>query len=197
MCAFDRGDDLGVFGPRGIVLAGWRVRGMLDVATVQLALDDVVARHEALRTTIIRDKDAPYARVSPPCPAALTVVDLPPAATEADRDRLAHEFLDEVDRDGRLGATELHDVRRQRQAWDRASLAALRAGDIERFAREYHEHGRVVVAPAPGRLGRARVRRGSRMDRHHGPTSSSGRDHQQVDTYGAAATSSADLSRGT
>ncbi|MER7728827.1 condensation domain-containing protein [Streptomyces sp. NPDC096323] len=107
MCAFDRGDDLGVFGPRGIVLAGWRVRGLLDVATVQLALDDVVARHEALRTTIIRNTDAPYARVSPPCPASLTVVDLPPAVTEADRERLAHEFLDEVDRDGRLGAKEL------------------------------------------------------------------------------------------
>ncbi|WP_199838658.1 condensation domain-containing protein [Streptomyces pluripotens] len=107
MCAFDRGDDLGVFGPRGIVLAGWRVRGQLDVATVQLALDDVVARHEALRTTIIRDKDAPYARVSPPSPVALTVVDLPSAAGEADRECLAHEFLDEVDRHGRLGSTEL------------------------------------------------------------------------------------------
>jgi len=46
----------------------------------------------------------------------------------------------------RLGAAELHEVRRQREAWDREALAALRAGDSERFAREYHEHGRIVVA---------------------------------------------------
>jgi hypothetical protein len=107
MCAFDRGDALGVFGPRGIVLAGWRIHGRLDMTTVQLALNDVVARHEVLRTTIIRDKDAPHARVHPPSPVALTVVGLPSAAGPADRERLAHEFLDEVDRNGRLGATEL------------------------------------------------------------------------------------------
>jgi len=33
----------------------------------------------------------------------------------------------------RLGAAELHEVRRQREAWDREALAALRAGDSERF----------------------------------------------------------------
>ncbi|MFG2566254.1 condensation domain-containing protein [Streptomyces sp. NPDC048567] len=121
MCAFDRGDDLGVFGPRGVVLAGWRVRGPLDEATVQLALDDVVARHEALRTTIIRDQGAPYALVSPPCPAPLTVIDLPETESEADRELLAHEFLDEVDRDSRLGAKELPLLR--------ATLARFDASD--------------------------------------------------------------------
>jgi conjugative relaxase-like TrwC/TraI family protein len=45
----------------------------------------------------------------------------------------------------RLGATELLEVRRQRHAWDRDALAALRVGDTERFAREYHEHERIVV----------------------------------------------------
>jgi Ti-type conjugative transfer relaxase TraA len=47
----------------------------------------------------------------------------------------------------RLGATELSEVRRQREAWDRDALGALRDGDTERFAREYLEHGRIVVAP--------------------------------------------------
>ena len=47
----------------------------------------------------------------------------------------------------RLGATELREVRRQREQWDRDALAALRSGDAERFAREYHDHGRIVVAP--------------------------------------------------
>ena len=107
MCIFDRGDDLGVFGPRGIVLAGWRIRGPLDLASVQLALNDVVARHEVLRTSIIRGTDDPHARVHPPCPVDLTVVDLPSAAGEGDRERRAHEFLNEIDRTGRLGATKM------------------------------------------------------------------------------------------
>jgi hypothetical protein len=102
---FDRGNDLGVFGPRGIVLAGWRIHGELDLPTVRLALNDVVARHEALRTSVIRDSDDPHARIHPPGPVDLTVVDLPPAAGEADRERGAHEFLNEIDRTGRLGAT--------------------------------------------------------------------------------------------
>jgi conjugative relaxase-like TrwC/TraI family protein len=47
----------------------------------------------------------------------------------------------------RLGAVELHEVRRQREAWDRAALAALRDGDVDRFARHYQQHGRLVAAP--------------------------------------------------
>ena len=47
----------------------------------------------------------------------------------------------------RLGATELHEVRRQQHGWDRDALGALRDGNTERFVREYHEHGRLVVAP--------------------------------------------------
>lgn len=95
-CALDPGDDFSVFGPRKIVAAGWRLHGRLDIPTLQLALSDVVARHEVLRTIIIRDKDDPHARIYPPGPIGLTVVDLPPAA-EADREQRAHEFLNEVD----------------------------------------------------------------------------------------------------
>jgi conjugative relaxase-like TrwC/TraI family protein len=47
----------------------------------------------------------------------------------------------------RLGAIELTQVRRQREAWDRKALAALRDGDVDRFADAYHEHGRIVAAP--------------------------------------------------
>jgi Ti-type conjugative transfer relaxase TraA len=47
----------------------------------------------------------------------------------------------------RLGAAELHEVRRQDEPWDREALAALRRGDVEGFAREYHDHGRLVAAP--------------------------------------------------
>lgn len=97
LCSLDRGGDFGVFGLRGIVLAGWRMHGQLDMTTLQLALNDVVARHEVLRTVIIRDKGAPYARIYPPGPAELTVIDLSSAAGEADRERRAHVFLNEVD----------------------------------------------------------------------------------------------------
>lgn len=45
-----------------------------------------------------------------------------------------------------LGSGELHEVRRQREPWDRDALAALRGGDVERFAHEYHDHGRIVAA---------------------------------------------------
>jgi hypothetical protein len=47
----------------------------------------------------------------------------------------------------RLGAIELTQVRRQREAWDRDALAALRDGDVDRFADAYQEHGRIVAAP--------------------------------------------------
>ena len=47
----------------------------------------------------------------------------------------------------RLGAIELTQVRRQREAWDRDALAALRDGDVDRFADAYHERGRIVAAP--------------------------------------------------
>jgi ATP-dependent exoDNAse (exonuclease V) alpha subunit len=46
-----------------------------------------------------------------------------------------------------VGALELSEVRRQQEAWDREALAALRVGDVERFARDYHEHRRIVAAP--------------------------------------------------
>ena len=45
-----------------------------------------------------------------------------------------------------LDALELTEVRRQREAWDRDALAALRRGDVERWARAYREHGRITVA---------------------------------------------------
>lgn len=48
----------------------------------------------------------------------------------------------------RLGGHELREVRRQREPWDRDALAALRDGDVERFARDYDEHGHIVAAPS-------------------------------------------------
>jgi len=61
--------------------AAFRVQGVLDVAALQTALDQVVARHEALRTTVAAPDGQPVQVVGPPRPVPLAVVDLtaPPA----------------------------------------------------------------------------------------------------------------------
>jgi Ti-type conjugative transfer relaxase TraA len=47
----------------------------------------------------------------------------------------------------RIGAHELKEVRRQRDAWDRAALRDLRDGEVERWAAAYADAGRLVTAP--------------------------------------------------
>jgi hypothetical protein len=46
----DHGDDGGTFGPRFLTVSAMRVSGHVDLAVLQGALDDVVARYELLRT---------------------------------------------------------------------------------------------------------------------------------------------------
>ncbi len=75
----DAGDDGGTFGHRFVLVRPLRVTGRVDLAVLQGALDDVVARHELLRTVVVRDADPPYQQVYPPCPVPLEVRELPPA----------------------------------------------------------------------------------------------------------------------
>ncbi len=67
----DQGDDGGTFGPRFMTVGTVRITGHVDLALLQGALDDVVARHELLRTLVIRDADPPYQKVLPPCQVPL------------------------------------------------------------------------------------------------------------------------------
>src|SRR5579863_9082690 len=92
----DQGDDRGPFGHRYLIITALRITGAVDVAALQGALDDVVARHELLRTLVIRDADPPYQMVRPPCPVPLEVRDPPPASgqhTGKSRDMIIQELL--------------------------------------------------------------------------------------------------------
>jgi condensation enzyme len=92
----DQGDDGGAFGRRYLIVFALRITGAVDLAVLQGALDDVVARHELLRTLVVRDADPPYQMVCPPCPVPLEVRDLPPAAGTS-RDMVIQELIVEAE----------------------------------------------------------------------------------------------------
>jgi condensation enzyme len=92
----DQGEDAGTFGARFIMVRTVRITGPVDLAVLQGSLDDVVARHELLRTLVIRDADPPYQEVFPPCPVPLEVRDLPPASGKS-RDMVVQELILEVE----------------------------------------------------------------------------------------------------
>jgi hypothetical protein len=98
MCLFDEGDEVGPYGSRYHMVYGWRLRGRVDVGALRGALDDVVARHEALRTVVVRGADARYQEIHPPSPAELVVRDLT-GTDPAARDRVAEELLIELEAD--------------------------------------------------------------------------------------------------
>ena len=65
-----------VLGPRFIVRAAYTVRHVIDPDALQAAVDDVVARHDALRTVIAGGPDEPHLRVLPPMPGRLITQDI-------------------------------------------------------------------------------------------------------------------------
>lgn len=96
LCLFDQGDESGPFGPRFHHVDGWRIRGALDVDTLRRALADVVTRHEALRTLVVRDEADRHQRVLAPGTPELLVVDLSRVAAD-DREHRAQLLINEVE----------------------------------------------------------------------------------------------------
>src|ERR1700689_2047774 len=96
VCLFDYGGEGGPFGPHYHIVEAWRVSGPVDVAAMQRALRDVVQRHEALRTVIVRDGDDKYQEIYPTSTPELSVRDLP-AEPEKSRDQQAQELIRELE----------------------------------------------------------------------------------------------------
>jgi condensation enzyme len=96
LCRFDKGDAQGALGPRHLMITGWRVTGPVSEDRLTAALDAVVARHEMLRTKVVRGDAGQYQEVHPPTPAELDVIDLP-ADTGLSREELAEEFVNRVE----------------------------------------------------------------------------------------------------
>src|SRR5580698_3674036 len=84
---FDAGDDDGPFGPHYHIVEAWRVTGKVEVAALQAALRDVVDRHEALRTVIVRGEGEKYQQVYPAVMPELSVRDLAAVAGTSREDQ--------------------------------------------------------------------------------------------------------------
>ena len=93
--SMDKGDYNGPFGNRYLIVVVLRITGPVDLAVLQGALDDVVARHELLRTLVVRDADPPYQMVVPPCQVPLEVRN--PPVTGKSRDKIIQELFVEAE----------------------------------------------------------------------------------------------------
>ncbi|WP_271220630.1 condensation domain-containing protein [Streptosporangium carneum] len=96
LCAFDKGDVEGAFSHRHTLVYGWRLAGRLDVDALRGALDDVVARHETLRTSIVRGEGERYQEIHPPMSPELVVRDLS-GTDPGSRETRAEELVNELD----------------------------------------------------------------------------------------------------
>jgi hypothetical protein len=96
LCLFDKGDEVGPFGPRYHHVDGWRIRGRIDIEALREALHDVVVRHEALRTTIVRGTEERYQAILPPSAPGLVVRELTGIAPDA-RELGLQELLNELE----------------------------------------------------------------------------------------------------
>jgi hypothetical protein len=121
--AMDKSGDRVPFGPRYLINGALRITGPVDLAVLQGALDDVVARHELLRTLVVSDADPPYQLVCPPGQVPLEVRDLPPV-TGKSRYLVIQELIAEVQA-GTISAREVPMLRARLCRFDDRDSALL------------------------------------------------------------------------
>ena len=73
--------------------AVWRLRGQLDALALERSLNELVARHETLRTRFVLSGDEPVQVIEPPSAVALPVTDLS-AMPQAEREARARQITD-------------------------------------------------------------------------------------------------------
>ncbi len=123
-CQGDEGDQAGTFSPRFLSSRTVRITGRVDIDALQGALDDVVRRHESLRTIVARDASPRHQQVYPATSVPLQVRDLPSAA-DRPRDLYAEELMLAAEH-GRLDPRELPLLRARLERFDdRDSLLIL------------------------------------------------------------------------
>ncbi|MFD0269095.1 amino acid adenylation domain-containing protein [Streptomyces sp. NPDC127106] len=86
-------DRMSDTGDEYVLWYSWRLRGPLDRSAWQGALDDVVARHEALRTALAEEDGRPVQRVLPRAAVPLLWQPAPPGTDPAGADPAARQAL--------------------------------------------------------------------------------------------------------
>lgn len=97
LCSLDHGETAGALSQWYTIASGLRLRGNIDVGALSAALDDVVARHEILRTVLDRDDGEWHQRLHPPGPASLEVRDVGSADSADSAERAAYDLVDDVE----------------------------------------------------------------------------------------------------
>lgn len=97
LCSLDHGETAGALSQWYTITYGLRLRGNLDAGALSAALDDVVARHEILRTVLRKDGDGWHQHLHPPGPVSLEVRGVGSAGPADSADRAAYDLLDDVE----------------------------------------------------------------------------------------------------
>jgi hypothetical protein len=96
LCSLDDGEAAGALSHWYTVNYGLRLADEVDDGTLRAALDDVVTRHEILRSSLVRDGEGWRQEIHPPSSVRLLVRD-EPDVPPASRNARAHELLNEIE----------------------------------------------------------------------------------------------------